>query len=143
MVLNHEVTLEDISNSSYDLLIIATGSNPDKIGFSPIFTLRLGIPGVAGNPIVVTPDEILLGYKNAGRRVVVYDDQGDSKAAAISEFLAQDGREVEVISRLGMLAQFSDNTTRISCPIPCISKICEIHSVQPYQKSRKQNYPCD
>ncbi len=114
MVLNHEVTLEDISNSSYDLLIIATGSNPDKIGFSPIFTLRLGIPGVAGNPIVVTPDEILLGYKNAGRRVVVYDDQGDSKAAAISEFLAQDGREVEVISRLGMLAQFSDNTTRIA-----------------------------
>jgi hypothetical protein len=104
-------------------VIIATGSNPDRVGFSPIFTLQPGIPGVAGNPIVATPDDLLLDKKKAGKRIIVYDDQGDSKAASISEFLAMDGREIEVISRLGMLAQFSDYTTRVAAQSRAFQKL--------------------
>jgi hypothetical protein len=114
VVLNHEARMNELSGGEYDFVIVATGSNPDTVGFSPIFTLQPGIPGVEGNPIVLTPDELLPGKKGVGNKIIIYDDQGDSKAAAISEFLAKEGREIEVISRFGMLAQFSDNTTRVA-----------------------------
>jgi len=117
LMLNREAKQNEIIESEYDAVLIATGSNPDKSGAIPLFSLEPSIPGIGGNPIVKTVDEILDPNNDAGRRVVIYDDQGDIKGVALAELLASRGSDVEIISRLNMLGEYLDVITRAAAQI--------------------------
>ncbi len=112
----------DILNGGYACAVIATGSIADKTGFSPIFSMQSGIRGVEDNEIVCDVDELVGGLKRAGRKVVIYDDQGDIKGISIADTLADGRREVEVISRLEVLGQFVDGMTRVAAQLRVFRK---------------------
>ena len=122
VLLGKECREEDIAKGEYDSVVLATGSIADKSGFSPVFSMQPGIPGIDGNEIVCTVDEIVSGRKKAGRRVVIYDDQGDIKGIGIADTLSDGNREVEVISRLEVLGQFADVMTRVAAQIRAFRK---------------------
>jgi len=72
-----------------DVVIIATGSHPHVPA----------LPGLDGKH-VVTDRDVLQGRVEAGDRVVVVDDVHTQQGLSTAECLLEQGRRVEVISRL-------------------------------------------
>lgn len=114
--LNQEWRREGDFASDFDVIILATGSSPNVDGFLPVNPLR-HLPGVPENPIVTTPDAILEGNVETGKNVVIYDDQGDIKGISLSEMLASEGHNIELISRLAAPGQFLDPVTRTAAQL--------------------------
>ncbi len=84
-----EATPELILASAPEAVVIATGSHP----YIPL------IPGVDGKH-VVTDREVLLGRAPVGDRVILVDDVHTQQGLSTAEFLLDQGKRVEVISRL-------------------------------------------
>src|SRR5262245_33021836 len=84
-----EATAESILAAAPDFVIIATGSHPHVPA----------LPGLDGKH-VVTDRDVLLGRVEAGDRVVVVDDVHTQQGLSTAECLLEQGRQVEVISRL-------------------------------------------
>lgn len=70
-----------------DAVVIATGSTPD----------RYALPGADG-PEVADVTDILSGEVKPGKRVVVIDRLGFHEATSVSEYMAEQGCQVEVIT---------------------------------------------
>src|SRR5262249_22091874 len=87
--LRAEATAESVLDEAPDVVIIATGSHPH------VPTL----PGLDGKH-VVTDRDVLMGRVEAGDRVVVVDDVHTQQGLSTAECLLEQGRRVEVISRL-------------------------------------------
>jgi mycofactocin system FadH/OYE family oxidoreductase 2 len=84
-----EATAEGVLESAPDVVIIATGSHPHVPA----------LPGLDGKH-VVTDRDVLQGRVEAGDRVVVVDDVHTQQGLSTAECLLEQGRRVEVISRL-------------------------------------------
>src|SRR6202012_2406584 len=52
----------------------------------------------AGNPNVVTPEQVVVEGKHVGDRVVVYDADGYYVAASMAELLARQGKQVTYVT---------------------------------------------
>jgi mycofactocin system FadH/OYE family oxidoreductase 2 len=99
--LKTEATLELVLSEQPDAVIVATGSVP-----------RLpNVPGASG-PNVVSVNEVLLGRAATGQRCLVVDDDAHLRGPSAAEYLADQGKEVEIVSRLYMIAQEVDDTLR-------------------------------
>jgi NADPH-dependent 2,4-dienoyl-CoA reductase/sulfur reductase-like enzyme len=72
-----------------DVVVVATGSH----AFVP------ALPGLDGKH-VVTDRDVLLGRAEVGERVVVVDDVHTQQGLSTADYLLEQGRRVEVISRL-------------------------------------------
>jgi N,N-dimethylglycine/sarcosine dehydrogenase len=72
-----------------DVVVVATGSH----AFVP------ALPGLDGKH-VVTDRDVLLGRAEVGERVVVVDDVHTQQGLSTADFLLEQGRRVEVVSRL-------------------------------------------
>jgi 2,4-dienoyl-CoA reductase-like NADH-dependent reductase (Old Yellow Enzyme family) len=110
--LNADVDVEGLLELEPDVVIVATGSQPNLAGAMQRSTtdpdagqlargrgLQVPIP-LAGvdRSIVRSSDEILGGAELPGKRVLVIDAHGHWEAAGTAEYLADRGFEVEIIT---------------------------------------------
>jgi thioredoxin reductase len=91
-----EATAEDIKAENPDTVIVATGSVP----------IIPPLPGVEGNENVVTYWDILQEKATAGKKVVIIDDEGHDRATSVAEFLMAEERQVEILTKRPMIAEF-------------------------------------
>ncbi len=87
--LGHEAGTEDVLACVPDAIIVATGSTafrPDVIG--------------ADQKHVLSSRDVLLGNAEIGQRVLVVDTLGRAEAPSVAEHLADQGRNVEIVTGL-------------------------------------------
>jgi 2,4-dienoyl-CoA reductase-like NADH-dependent reductase (Old Yellow Enzyme family)/pyruvate/2-oxoglutarate dehydrogenase complex dihydrolipoamide dehydrogenase (E3) component len=107
--LGQSATVSDVSTLSPDDVIVATGAHPDRSGYSSAAPHLRELPG-AGRDSVLTTWDVLRDPEQAGRHVVVLDDQGTREVAGVAEVLLDAGREVELVSRWNSLFPFTATT---------------------------------
>ena len=86
-----EATVETIKQENPDTVIVATGSKPY---IAPI-------PG-SEQQNVLSPSQLLEGAL-VGERVVIYDATGFQEATTVADFLADQGKKVEIITPYAMV----------------------------------------
>ncbi|MEW6440591.1 MAG: FAD-dependent oxidoreductase [bacterium] len=97
--LDTEVTLALVEKEKPDAVIVATGATtidkpaPDVVGPDAAIEIAVGAH-------VVTAEDVLDGKVQAGRRVVIADQQNYMKGLVTAEVLADQGKEVTVIMPL-------------------------------------------
>jgi pyruvate/2-oxoglutarate dehydrogenase complex dihydrolipoamide dehydrogenase (E3) component len=110
------VTEELVAKEKPDAIIIATGGVPGT----------LSVPGADG-PNVVQARDVLLGLKETGQKVLVVAVDRGMEGLTTADFLAQQGKEVEVlvpesvagvdvegITKIVLLGRLSENGVKIS-----------------------------
>lgn len=80
-------TAEEVLAENPDAVVVATGSVP----VLPAYEGK-------GGAQLVTPNDVALGKVEVGQRVVVVDDDGHYRATSVAEFLADRGKEVEIVT---------------------------------------------
>lgn len=88
-------TAESVKALSPDAVIIATGARYSKKGASK--AQLTGVPG-AELEHVFTPEELLLEHARIGKRIVVYDNTSYEVGPGIAERLANEGKEVFLVT---------------------------------------------
>jgi len=93
--LGKELTVDEVIGLKADAVVIATGSAYCRDGltaatFNPIFGWE--------QDHVTTPEEILSGQKTAGENVVIVDETGFLVGPGIAEWLADQGKKVQLIT---------------------------------------------
>jgi mycofactocin system FadH/OYE family oxidoreductase 2 len=96
--LEREATVELVRELEPDGVVVATGAEPTRTGFSSVNPLVDRLPGVDQDNVLTVWDT-LLETRPIGKRVVVLDDDGSRYAAGVTEFLLDHGHEVELVSR--------------------------------------------
>ena len=97
-----EVTPELIERVAPDALVIATGAEFNRTGFSGV--IPDSIPGW-DQPHVFTPEQVLRGEKQPGRRVVILDEDCREAAPGLAELLARQGRKVTIVTSQASVAK--------------------------------------
>lgn len=100
--LNCEASVETIAALQPDGVIVATGSRPDRSGYSDINPLVAEVPGIDA-PNVFTALDVLASPERLGQRVLLLDEEGNRYSAGIAEFLVERGHEVHVLTRWNAL----------------------------------------
>lgn len=93
-----EATADVVRGLSPDGVIVATGAQPSRTGFSSVNPLVDRLPG-ADQDHVLTVWDVLLDSRPVGKRVVVLDDDGTRYAAGVTEVLLDRDCDVELVSR--------------------------------------------
>ncbi len=84
--------------ASFDAVVVATGSTPDRSGFA---SFRPHVREVPGHdlPHVLTSWEALRRPDEVGEKVVVFEDDPHVQATTTAELLAEHGRRVTIVTR--------------------------------------------
>lgn len=82
-----EVTLELVTELEADAVVLATGSDP-----------LIPIPLSDGTPNVTTVQDVLEGHADLGNSIIVVDTQGLHPGCDVAEFLADQGKRVEIVT---------------------------------------------
>jgi 2,4-dienoyl-CoA reductase-like NADH-dependent reductase (Old Yellow Enzyme family) len=90
-----EATADTIKAMSADAVIIAAGAHYSRTGASK--AQLAGVPG-AHLPHVLTPEDVLLDHARTGKRIVVYDNTSYEVGPGIAEHLADQGKEVFLVT---------------------------------------------
>lgn len=104
--LGEAATLDNIKACNPDIVVVATGSDPnlpDKTDTDSVLSRQLGrqiLPEIAGldGDNVVSPDKVLSGEARLSGHVVVIDNNGHWEAAGTAEFLADNGCRVTIVA---------------------------------------------
>ncbi len=96
--LDRKATVELVRDLRPDGVIVATGAEPSRTGFSSVSPLVDELPGVQQDHVLTVWD-VLLETKPVGSRAVVLDDDGSRLAAGVTENLLDRGCQVELVSR--------------------------------------------
>ncbi|WP_178113541.1 FAD-dependent oxidoreductase [Pseudomonas sp. ANT_H12B] len=100
--LNSEATVETIKALQPDGVIVATGSLPDRSGYSDINPLVERVPGLDADHVFTALD-VLAAPERIGHRVLVLDEEGNRYSAGITELLVEKGHQVHVVTRWNAL----------------------------------------
>lgn len=100
--LNCEADVEMIKALGPDGVIVATGSLPDRSGYSDINPLVERVPGIDSEHVLTALD-VLANPAKVGKRVLVLDEEGNRYSAGITELLVENGHEVHVLTRWNAL----------------------------------------
>ncbi len=87
IVLNREVTAEFVLEQNPNVVIIATGSVPKECP----------VPGADG-PNIFNVWQVLLGEASLGKKILFIDYDGHHQATATAEFIADQGKEVHMLT---------------------------------------------
>lgn len=93
-----EVTPEVVEKENPHAVVVATGSTPQRSGFTPLCPDVDKLPGVEQDN-VVTAQDVLWDKIGVGQKVVLIDDNGGKEATGTVELLADKGKKVEVVTR--------------------------------------------
>lgn len=88
-----EVIPELVALQAPDTVIVATGSCPSK----------LPVPGAEQDNVLSSWD-VISGLKPLGDGVLLVDDEGHYQGASLAVFLAEQGRRLEIVTRLPFFA---------------------------------------
>lgn len=83
-----EISPETVFEKNPDVVIVATGSKPKTIP----------VPGKYGPPLVLNVREILENQFPVGEKVLFIDENGNHHATATVEFLADQGKKVDMVT---------------------------------------------
>ncbi len=95
--LGQEATVQLIRELDAGAVILATGSLPRRDGYNASHPDRPILPGVEQD-YVLTVWDILHEEREAGRNVVVIDQDGGWKGSGAAEYLAERGSQVELVT---------------------------------------------
>ena len=98
-----EATADEVEHARADEVVVATGSRPPGAGFQRALPLVDRLPG-ADAPNVVSIQAVLAGTPVPGTRVLVLDDVGDWRGLGTALHLAEQGREVTVVTAAAVVA---------------------------------------
>lgn len=99
------LSVQDVLNYGAEIVVVATGSK--WVGDGLNGPTHQPIPGVdASLPHVATPEQIMLGGKKLGPRVLVIDTDGYYTACGLSEKLARAGHQVTQVTHLDTIAPY-------------------------------------
>jgi dimethylamine/trimethylamine dehydrogenase len=103
------LTAESVLDYGAEIVVLATGSRWAGDGLNGI--TQEPIRGVdASFPHVLTPEQIMLEQKPAGKRVLVFDTDGYFMAVGMAEKLANEGRQVTYMAPFPTLAPYTQFT---------------------------------
>lgn len=106
-----EMTADDILENDFNRVVVATGAGWRTDGVGRWHTKPLEI---ADGAEVLSPDDIMVGKRPRGRRVVVFDDDHYYMGGVIAELLAADGRDVTLITPAAHVSQWTTNTLEVT-----------------------------
>jgi len=86
--LNSEVTVDTVMEQNPDVVVVATGSFP---------RIPTDVPGIDQDNVVKSVREVLSGEAEVGQNVLIVDAQHRTEGLTTADFLAQQGKKVEVI----------------------------------------------
>ena len=98
--LNTEATVDSVLAMNPDAVVVATGSVPRKLGYQNIRPDITAHPGVEQENVLVAKDAILQPGRVGQRVLVVEDGESDWKVMSTAVFLAEQGKQVEIITSL-------------------------------------------
>jgi dimethylamine/trimethylamine dehydrogenase len=108
VITGRRMTAADVLDYGAELVVIATGSAWRGDGVQP--GRHEPMPGAAGNPLVLTPEQVAAGTRPPGRRVTIYDADGYFTGPGLAELLAAEGLEVSIVTTYPVLSPVSDET---------------------------------
>jgi hypothetical protein len=88
LVFNTDVTLETVKEKNPDTIIVATGSEP----------INKPLAGDYGPPIVLTVLDVIKEQYPVNERVLFIDSNGSHHATATAEWLADQGKKVDLVT---------------------------------------------
>ncbi len=95
--LNTYLDSDDIAAHPADVVILASGSQPDETGFQRWLPSEPRLPGIdAGN--VWSPEAVLRREARLGDAVVVYDEGGNWRGVGTAWALAEQGKQVTIVT---------------------------------------------
>jgi len=94
-------TAPDVLAERPDAVVVATGS----------VSRRPRIPGLQA-PHVVAVEDVLLDRATVGQRVLVLDDDGHMRGPSAAEYLALQGKQVEIVTSRWSVGEELDETLR-------------------------------
>lgn len=97
-------TTEAVISFGADITVIATGASWETSGFSTFRPDRNSIPGF-DHAHVIDPLTAIASPASCGRRVAIIDDNGDYLPIGVARLLAQNGKEVTVVTHEPALGQ--------------------------------------
>jgi dimethylamine/trimethylamine dehydrogenase len=110
VALESQMEADDIVGSGFEHVVIATGARwrDDGVGrwhLRPVPT--------SGSMPVLTPDDVMAGSRPSGKRVVVFDDDHYYMGGVLSELLASEGYEVQLVTPAAQVSSWMNNTLEI------------------------------
>jgi dimethylamine/trimethylamine dehydrogenase len=102
------LTVDDVLEYGAEKVVIATGSSWAGDGTNAL--THAPIPGVdAALPYIATPEQVILGTKTIGRKVVILNADPYFMAPSLAQKLAQDGHDVTIVTgvELGRYMHFT------------------------------------
>jgi len=106
IALESEVTADEVREYGFDHVAVATGSTWRADGIGRKHTRPIPIDGAD----VLTPDDLFLGARPAGDRVVLYDDDHYYLGGALAELLAAEGKNVTLVTPATLVSEWTVNT---------------------------------
>jgi len=98
--LNTEATVESILAMRPDAVVVATGSEPRNLGYQNIRPDITAHPGVEQENVLFAQDAILHPQRVGHKVLLVEDGESDWKIMATAIYLAEQGKQVEIVSSL-------------------------------------------
>jgi len=106
---NSRLTSEDVFSYGAEIVIVATGCHFATDGLNA--ATHAPIPGAdASLDWQMTPDEVALGTKQVGKRVLVLENEGYFMGASIAQKLAGEGHDVTLVTQAGEIAGYMEYT---------------------------------
>ncbi|MCP4316433.1 MAG: FAD-dependent oxidoreductase [Hyphomicrobiales bacterium] len=104
-----KMTADDILSYGAEKVVLATGSYWALDGTSCI--THNPVPGIdASLPYIATPEQVMMEGKETGDNVVVLDCDGYFTGVSLAEYLADQGKNVTIVTGLGGVAPYTHFT---------------------------------
>jgi len=98
--LKTEATVESILAMKPDAVVVATGSVPRNLGYQNIRPDITAHPGVDQDNVMFATEAILTPERVGHKVLLVDDGESDWKVMSTAVYLAEQGKQVEIITRL-------------------------------------------
>jgi dimethylamine/trimethylamine dehydrogenase len=104
------MTAADIVESGFRHVAVATGATWRRDGVARWHTQPIPVDPAAD---VLTPDDLMAGWRPAGSRVLVYDDDHYYLGGVLAELLQNEGFEVEIVTPAPQVSAWTVNTMEV------------------------------
>lgn len=108
--LNCPVEADDVAAYAPQVLILATGSQPDPNCFQRVLPHIECLPG-AKSPHVYAVEDVMGRRARLGSRIVLLDDTGDWRGAGTAWHLAEQGHQVTIVTALPTVGHWLQRTS--------------------------------
>lgn len=103
------LSAQEVRDYGAEIVVIATGCHWARDGMNA--ATHEPIPGAdPGADWLVTPDEVALGTRPVGRRVLICENEGYFMGVSVAQKLAAEGHEVTLVTQAGDFGKYMEFT---------------------------------